>query len=389
MSNMLIRNIGAIVSGDYDQPLLEGDAVLVLGGKISGVGRAADLQPDVPVTVIDANGATLTPGLIDSHVHPTFGDYGFRQKFVDFIESCSQGGVTRMISAGEVHLPGLPPTAQGYKLVAMLAAQTWANFRPNGVKVQGGGLLLAAGLSPGDFEELAAAGVRHLGEVGLGGYHDWPRVAEMVGWAKGCGMTVMMHIGGASIPGSEAIGADNALMVRPHVASHLNGGPTAPPLADIERIVAETDAALEIIQCGNAPIIPRLIAIFRKHNALGRMIIGTDQPSGTGIVTLGILRTIGWVSAMGDIPAAQAIAMASGTTARIYGLPAGRIAPGLEADLCLMDAPIGSAAPDALGCLAIGDTPGIAAVIIDGQLVVRKSRNTPPARRQISVREVR
>ena len=155
-------------------------------------------------------------------------------------------------------------------------------------------------------------------------------------------MTVMMHIGGASIPGSDAIGAEHAIKVQPDVASHLNGGPTAPSLTDIERIICETDAALEIIQCGNVAIIPRIIELARRHDALQRVIIGTDMPSGSGVIPLGILRTIAWVSALCDIAPERAIAMAAGSTAAIYNLPAGRIAPGLEADLVIMDAPIGS-----------------------------------------------
>ena len=92
-----------------------------------------------------------------------------------------------------------------------------------------------------------------------------------------------------------------------------------------------------------------------------------------------------WVSALGDIPPEQAIAMATGTTAGIYKLAAGRIAPGMEADIVIMDAPVGTVAGDALETLKIGDTPGISGVIIDGELVVRKSRNTPPAQRQFEV----
>ena len=327
----------------------------------------------------------MTPGLIDSHVHPVIGDYSPRQNSVDFIASCVHGGVTRMISAGEVHMPGRPTGAIGTKAMAIVGAQAWRNFRPGGMKVLGGGLLLQAGLTEADFAEMAAAGVKHLGEVGLGGYHDWERIAEMARWAKGCGMTVMMHIGGASIPGSDAIGAEQAIKVQPHIASHLNGGPTAPALADIERIITGTDAALEIIQCGNAAIIPRILELARQQDALDRVIIGTDMPSGTGVIPLGILRTIAWVSAMGDIPPAQAIAMATGNTAALYNFPAGRIEAGKEADLVIMDAPIGSAAADAQETLQIGDTPGISGVIIDGELVARPSRNTPPARRQLEI----
>lgn len=383
MSETLIHSIGAIVSGDFAAPLVAGDSILIRDGLIAAAG--CGLEAALGASRINANGATVMPGLIDSHVHPVIGDYSPRQKVVDFIAGCVHGGVTRMISAGEVHMPGRPGGAIGTKSMAIVGAQAWGNYRPGGLKVLGGGLLLQEGLSEADFEEMATAGVKHLGEVGLGGYHHWDKIAEMTRWAKRCGMTVMMHIGGASIPGSDAIGAEQAIKVKPHIASHLNGGPTAPPLADIERIIAETDAALEIIQCGNAAIIPRIIDIARKYDALHRVIIGTDMPSGTGVIPLGMLRTIAWVSALGDVPPAAAIAMATGTTASIYKLKAGRIEQGLEADMVILDAPIGSAAEDALETLAIGDTPAVSGVLIDGELVLRKSLHTPPARRQLEL----
>ncbi len=383
MSEMLIQAIGQIVSGEFRSPLLQGDSILIRDGVIAEIGNG--LAAGADATIINANEATVIPGLIDSHVHPVIGDYSPRQKVVDFIANCVHGGVTRMISAGEVHMPGRPTGAIGTKALAIVGAQAWDNYRPGGMKVHGGGLLLQEGLTEADFEEMASAGVKHLGEVGLGGYHDWDKIAEMTCWAKRCGMTVMMHIGGASIPGSDAIGAEHAIKVQPDIASHLNGGPTAPALADIERIIGETNAALEIIQCGNAAVIPRILKLARRQDALHRIIIGTDMPSGTGVIPLGMLRTIAWVSALGDVPPAQAIAMATGATAGVYRLPAGRIAPGLEADLAIMDAPIGSAADDALETLKIGDTPGISGVIIDGGLVLRASRNTPPARRQLEV----
>ena len=383
MSEMLIQAIGQIVSGEFHSPLLTGDSIRIRDGMIAEIGSGLSAGADA--TAIDANGGTVIPGLIDSHVHPVIGDYSPRQKIVDFIASCVHGGVTRMISAGEVHMPGRPTGAIGAKAMAIVGAKAWSSYRPGGMKVQGGGLLLQEGLTEADFEEMASAGVRHLGEVGLGGYHDWDSIAEMARWAKRCGMTVMMHIGGASIPGSDAIGADHAIRVQPHIASHLNGGPTAPALADIERIIGETKAALEIIQCGNAALIPRILDLARRHDALDRVIIGTDMPSGTGVIPLGMLRTIAWVSALGDVPPAQAIAMATGAAAGVYNLPAGRIALGLEADLVIMDAPIGSAADDALETLKIGDTPGISGVIIDGELVLRASINTPPARRQLEI----
>ena len=60
--------------------------------------------------VIDVSGRYLLPGLIDSHVHPVFGDWTPRQNQIGWIDSTMHGGVTAMVSAGEVHLPGRPKT---------------------------------------------------------------------------------------------------------------------------------------------------------------------------------------------------------------------------------------------------------------------------------------
>ena len=111
----LIRNIGQIVSGDIAKPLLDGDSIVIADGKIVAVGRGLDDDAD---TVIDARGSTVVPGLIDSHCHPVFGDFTPRQRTIDFIDSGLNGGITTMISAGEVHLPGRPKDIVGLKALA-------------------------------------------------------------------------------------------------------------------------------------------------------------------------------------------------------------------------------------------------------------------------------
>ncbi len=383
--SLLITHIGQIVSGDMADPLIDADAVLVRDGRIAAVGRHAELSGAAADRTIDANGCTLTPGLIDSHVHVVAGDYTPRQRALDFIESCLHGGVTSMISAGEVHLAGRPNSRSGLKALAILAAQSFANARPAGVKVHGGGVILHPDFTEADFEEMAAAGVDHLGEIGLGALTDWAKAGQMVVWAHKYGLKVMMHVGGASIPGSNVIGAEAVLTAGPDVASHLNGGPTAAPLADIERIVLESEAALEVVQCGNMVALNNIIALAEKHDVLERVIIGTDMPSGTGMIPLGMLRTISAVTSFSQVRPEQAIAMATGNTARVYNLARGRIAVGQEADLVLMDAPLGSQAWDALEALKIGDVPGIAAVITDGAVRVNVSRNTPPPSRKASI----
>ncbi len=144
----LISNIGLIVSGDIAKPLLDGDSIVVVDGKIAAVGKGLDGDAD---TVIDVKGSTVIPGLFDSHCHPVFGDFTPRQRTVDFIESGLNGGLTTMISAGEVHLPGRPKDIVGLKALAVVAAKAYANLRPAGVKVHGGAPILELGMVEEDF----------------------------------------------------------------------------------------------------------------------------------------------------------------------------------------------------------------------------------------------
>jgi enamidase len=52
--------------------------------------------------------------------------------------------------------------------------------------------------------------------------------------------------------------------------------------------------------------------------------------------------------------------------------------PGRPADLIVIDAPVGGTTATAVDALAAGDTPGIAAVIVDGEVQLTRSRVTPP-----------
>ena len=243
----LIENIGQIVSGDIERPLLDGDSIAIDDGLIAAVGRGLDADAD---TVIDAAGATVIPGLIDSHCHPVFGDFTPRQRTVDFIESGLHGGLTTMISAGEVHLPGRPKDIVGLKALAIVAAKAYANLRPAGVKMHAGAPILELGLVEEDFAEMARAGVKLVGEIGLGSVKTGKDAAPMVRWAKQHGMTVTIHTGGPSIAGSNPISAEVVLEADPHVVGHINGGTTSMSEREIDSLVA-TEMALEIVHCGN------------------------------------------------------------------------------------------------------------------------------------------
>ena len=65
--------------------------------------------------VIDVGGMTVTPGLIVSHGHTVIGGYTPSQRQLDLLETYIHGGITSVISMGEVYVPGRPRDAAGVK----------------------------------------------------------------------------------------------------------------------------------------------------------------------------------------------------------------------------------------------------------------------------------
>jgi enamidase len=125
MGSLLIRNLARVATGDLAAPLAEATAIYCEDGVIREVGTSRT-EADV---VLDGNGLLAAPGLVDSHSHPSFGDFTFTQQSVGWMRAYLHGGVTTLVSAGELHLPGLPlspPEAQTFKMVALLGRRTWA-----------------------------------------------------------------------------------------------------------------------------------------------------------------------------------------------------------------------------------------------------------------------
>jgi enamidase len=382
MSTVAIKNVGSLVTGDIKNPVSSANTVIIEDGVIAKLGDEELLNQYKCDMTIDADGITLIPGLIDSHVHPVIGDFTPRQNTLGFIESSLHGGVTTMISAGECHTPGRPKDVAGTKALAVLAHKSFKNARPGGVKLHGGALILEKGLSEKDFEELAQEGVWIVGEIGLGSIKKPEDAAPMVEWAKKYGFKTMMHTGGTSIPGSSTVTAEDVMLVKPDVVSHLNGGPTAIPLEEVKKLIDETDICLEMVQCGNFKVLKQAIQWLKEKNQLDRVILGNDSPSGSGIIPLGILRSVAFIASLAGVPGEQALCMATGNTARTYELNVGIIEEGREADLVLMDVPMGSVGDNAVEALEAGDLTGISMIIIDGKVVAQKSRNTPPPKRK-------
>ena len=103
-----IKNLSKIVSGDFNDPFVDGDTIIVKDGLIKEIGDVSEKKIKESNVIINANGSIAIPGLIDSHVHITFGDYTPRQNTVGFLQSYLHGGTTTCISASEVHVPGRP-----------------------------------------------------------------------------------------------------------------------------------------------------------------------------------------------------------------------------------------------------------------------------------------
>ena len=376
---VVIRNIGLLLSGDIDHPILEADTIVCEHGRIVAVAKEADCNTEQPDLLIDARRTCVAPGLIDSHVHPVFGDWTPRQNQLGWIDSTLNGGVTTMISAGEVHLPGRPKDIVGLKALAITAQRAFDNFRPAGVKVLAGAPVIEKGMVESDFAELAAAGVKLLGEIGLGSVKAGYEAREMVAWARKHGIQSTIHTGGPSIPGSGLIDKDVVLEADADVIGHINGGHTSLPEAHVCELCEKSSRAIEIVHNGNERVAIAAAQMALQLKCPHRVILGTDGPAGSGVQPLGMLRMIALLSSLGNIPAELVFCFATGNTARLRQLDCGLIEPGRAADFVFLDRAQHTAGRTLLESIQLGDLPGVGMVMIDGVVRCGRSRNTPPA----------
>ncbi|MFI6956563.1 amidohydrolase family protein [Nocardia sp. NPDC050408] len=381
-----ITSIGLSHIGDAAGTPLAGDALVCESGVITWIGLSDDVDADAHDLVIDAHGAGVVPGLIDSHVHTTFGDYTPRQNTVGFLDSYVHGGVTRAISASEVHVPGRPSDPEGVKALAIAAQRAYQNFRPGGMTVHGGSVILEPGLTYEDFVYLREQGV-WLAKGGFGAVTSPLDYVPLVADARRAGIVVNVHTGGGSIPGTlERMDAESMLQINPNVSFHANGGPTAMVAGDNERLVRESDMALQLVMAGNLRSSLELCQLAREYSQEHRLLIASDTPTGTGVVPLALWHLCAELVSLGGLPVHQAVASMTGHVADVYGLDAGRLEVGRPADLLILDAPLGSAGDTWAEALQVGDVPGICVAVTDGVVRYTKSRNTPAARRNVSVK---
>lgn len=380
-----IVNLATIVTGDWRDPFAKGDGILMEGGKIIKIGTLSTDETKGCDVVIDADGATAIPGLIDSQVHNTFGDYTPRQKTVGFLESYVHGGTTTAIGASEVHVPGRPKDPEGVKALALAAMKCFEHYRPGGMRVHAGSIIMEPGLTEADFKEVAGKGL-WLAKAGFGAVRTPYDYAPMCAWARKYGMITTVHTGGSSIPGSSGIWADHLLAMQPDVSFHVNGGPVAMPDEDFPKILHESTIALQVCTAGNLRTTLMLADMVRKADQFDRFLIATDTPTGSGIMPLGMMYTITHLASLTSMPAEWAIAAATGNNAVIYRLNSGFLREGKDADVVILDACVGGSKKTALDALKNGDIAAVGAVVTDGiPRFVGRSRNTPAPMKTVRV----
>lgn len=363
MARSAIINIGALVSGDLSHPTIPASSMVIENGRIAQLNSEADAAGDADL-IIDAKGTTVTPSFIDSHIHMSLENYSSGHRAAGYIDLYAQAGVTTLVNASSSKMVPGPRDAATVKALALLAHRIFERVHPSGAKCLAGTLLLEPDLTEADFEELAGFGVR-LAKHGFGRFAQSVDAAQHVRWAQKHGIKVMVHTGGPYRPGLHTRAAD-ILVLRPDICMHVNGGGAAISKEEIRLLLTDTDSVLEVCQGANTKRGWETCEMARERGELGRIIVGSDSPSGIGLMPLAVFKTVVEMSSLMGLSAPEAIALATGNTARAFDLDQGIIEVGRPADLMIIDKPSGADMHDALGSIEDGDIPGISAVLIDG-----------------------
>jgi enamidase len=388
VASTFITNIGTLATGAIGEAPLRDTTIVIEDGVVTGIGMDC-ARPD---RVIDAGGQTALPGFVDGHVHPTFGEWTPAQNSIGWVHNYLHGGTTTMVSAGELHVPGLPFDELEPRLVlslALVSRATTGRVRPSGVKAYCGTVLLVPGLKEDDFDLMVERDIKHLKFI----FYDWDRspdgeAQDYVRWARERGLIVKIHSGGVSRSGSSRIaGYDVVTAVDPDVIAHVSGGPIPMPDDEIRRVIDDLpEASVEVCSSMNYRATQVVVDHLTKIGRLDRLTLGTDTPGGTGVIPRGMLRNICFLASVCGMDPADSVAAASGNTARRHDVPGGLLAEGQPADLVLCGPVLGSRADDALGAFALGDLPAVSLVMVDGEpLVAGRSEQTPPARSPIRI----
>jgi imidazolonepropionase-like amidohydrolase len=118
---LVIRN-GTIIDGTGAEPIPDG-IVIVEGERIVAVGRDADIAVPSEAQVIDAEGGTILPGIIDSHVHTTWSPE-VRRRFLEVgvTSVCDLGSPIEHMGDFEEDTWNGGPVARGFRAGPIVTA---------------------------------------------------------------------------------------------------------------------------------------------------------------------------------------------------------------------------------------------------------------------------
>lgn len=386
MKNTIIRNIGAIATGNLSNPLAEGDTICIKDDRIAYIGNASGAPTEEYTVEIDANGLTACPGLIDAHAHPPMDNYLNRYKAYDWVENYAGAGITSLVSVGGIRFPGAAADKESAITQALCARSVWSAYHPVGSKIHADSVMLFDGMTDEDFKYLKEKGISVVGELGMSPVQDPEKVRSMTEMAQKNGLLVTAHCGAPSYHGCASYSAEQLRSIRPDVICHVNGAPTPLPEEEVKALVQSGEFWFDTVSNGSETLFAKIVQWALEAGTINKMMVGTNMPSMSGFSPMGLWIQMVVASHMTDLKAEEAIALATGNVAKCYGLDHGTLEVGAVADMLLCDS--GSVAPGLLGTLKYGRVPSVGPVITNGVLRLEKGKNTAPVKHkpQITVK---
>lgn len=382
MNTTIIHNIGAIVSGDYTNPLLKGDTICTEGTKIIYIGNENN-APELNYTLdVDAMGLTVCPGIIDAHAHPPMSNYLSEYKAYDWVDNYAAAGITSLVSVGGIRFPGAATDAASAKIQALASKNVWDHYHPSFAKVHANAVMLHKGMTDSDFEELKSQGINVVGEIGMSEVKAPAEAAHLVKLAKAHGLVTTLHCGGPSSTDCATYTLEEIELIAPDVLCHVNGAPT--PLREdwLKQLVQSGKYWFDCVSNGSETLLVKVAGWAAEAGTADKMLLGTNVPSMSGFSPMGLWIQMAAISQNVDLPPEKVFAMASGNVAKCYGLDHGTIAEGMVADFLF--ASTGSIKPDMLSTLAFGRVPSVAGTFINGAPGLSACKNmAPPKKRPI------
>ena len=237
-----------------------------------------------------------------------------------------------MVSACELHVPGLDYEDLTPDLVTSLAvvtAATTGRIRWSGARVHAGTVVLVPGMKEEHFDRLAAAKSICAKFIFFPLATNKDEALKYHEWCRARGIRTKVHTGGVSRSGlSQMCGYDILSWLKPDIAAHISGGPIPMSDDDLDKVIDTTSFAVEICSSGNYGSTKRAVDRMREKGQLARLTLGTDTPGGTGVIPRGMFRNICYLASVCGVKPAEAVAIATGNTAKAHGLDVGILAPG-------------------------------------------------------------